>query len=85
MSRVYSLGVVASLVAEHGLWGIRASVVAVHGLTVVAHGLSCPYGMWNLPGLGIEPMSPALAGRFLTTGPPEKSSWGSFKQGRDEM
>ena len=30
-------------------------------------------GMWNLPRLGIKPMSPALAGRFLTTGPPEKS------------
>ena len=24
--------------------------------------------MWDLPGLGIEPMSPALAGRSLTTG-----------------
>ena len=29
--------------------------------------------MWNLPGPGIEPMSPALAGEFLTTGPPGKS------------
>ena len=28
--------------------------------------------MWNLPRPGIEPMSPALAGRFLTTGPPGK-------------
>ena len=26
-------------------------------------------GMWNLPGPGTEPMSPALAGGFLTTGP----------------
>ena len=25
--------------------------------------------MWNLPELEIEPVSPALAGRFLTTGP----------------
>ena len=32
-----------------------------------------PYGMWNLPGTGIEPMSPALAGEFLTTGSPGKS------------
>ena len=24
--------------------------------------------MWDLPGPGIEPMSPALAGGFLTTG-----------------
>ena len=26
-------------------------------------------GMWNLPGPGIKPVSPALAGGFLTTGP----------------
>ena len=32
-----------------------------------------PCGMWNLPGPGIEPMSLALAGRFLTSGPPGKS------------
>ena len=30
-------------------------------------------GMWALPGLGIEPMSHALAGGFLTTAPPGKS------------
>ena len=28
--------------------------------------------MWDLPGPGLEAMSPALAGRFLTTAPPEK-------------
>ena len=38
-------------------------------------------GMWNLPGPGLEPVSPALAGGFLTTAPPGKSqnhfnSWG---------
>ena len=27
-----------------------------------------PYSTWNLPGPGIKPVSPALAGRFLTTG-----------------
>ena len=27
----------------------------------------------RLPGPGIEPVSPALAGRFLSTEPPEKS------------
>ena len=26
--------------------------------------------MWDLPGPGIEPVPPALAGRFLTTAPP---------------
>ena len=29
--------------------------------------------MWDLPRSGIKPMSPALAGRFLTTGLPGKS------------
>ena len=29
--------------------------------------------MWDLPGLGIEPVAPALAGGFLTTGPLGKS------------
>ena len=31
-----------------------------------------PRIMWNLPGPGIEPVSPVLAGRFLTTGMPGK-------------
>ena len=30
-------------------------------------------GMWNLPRPGTEPISPTLAGGFLTTGPPGKS------------
>ena len=29
--------------------------------------------MWDLPGPGLEPVSPELAGRFLTTVPPGKS------------
>ena len=29
--------------------------------------------MWDLPGPGLEPASPALAGGFLTTAPPGKS------------
>ena len=29
--------------------------------------------MWNLPGPGLEPVSTALAGGFLTTAPPGKS------------
>jgi len=31
-------------------------------------------GMWNLPGAGIEPVSSALPGGFLTTEPPGKPS-----------
>ena len=30
------------------------------------------HSMWDLPRPGIEPVSPALAGRFLTTAPPGK-------------
>ena len=28
--------------------------------------------MWDLPGPGLEPVSPALAGGFLTAAPPGK-------------
>ena len=34
--------------------------------------------MWNLPGPGIKPVSPELAGEFLTTGPPGKSQMFNF-------
>ena len=52
--------------------GSRASVVVVHRF-------SCPSaGMWNLPRQGVELWSPALAGRFLTTGP-QRKSLGNFK------
>ena len=34
--------------------------------------------MWDLPGPGIEPVSPALAGGFLTTVPPGKPSDGDL-------
>ena len=29
--------------------------------------------MWDLPGPGLKPVSPALAGGFLTTAPPGRS------------
>ena len=56
---------VASLVAEHGLQG---------SWVVLTCGLSLLWGMWNLPRLGIEPVSPALAGGFLSNEPPRKPS-----------
>ena len=34
--------------------------------------------MWGLPGPGLEHMSPALAGGFLTTAPPGKSQFIHF-------
>ena len=44
------------------------------GSVVAAYGPSCPMACGILvPQLGIEPLSPALEGGFLTTGPPGKS------------
>ena len=44
------------------------------GLVVGTHTLSCPAACEILvPQPGMEPMSPALKGGFLTTGPPGKS------------
>ena len=34
--------------------------------------------MWDLPGPGLEPVSPALAGGFLTTAPPGKPKMSAF-------
>ena len=43
------------------------------GSVVVASRLSCPMACGNFLDQGSNPMSPALAGGFLTTGPPGKS------------
>ena len=37
--------------------------------------------MWDLPRPGLEPVFPALAGRFLTTAPPGKSQRCFFQAG----
>ena len=73
------LNVVSSLVAEHGLQRVRASVDAACVLSSCSTWLSsCGtqaqllHGMWYLPRPGLEPASPVLAGRFLTTTPPGK-------------
>ena len=63
--------------------GTRASVVVVRGLqsagsVVMTHGLELLHGMWDLPGPGLEPMSPALADGFLTTVPPGKPRGSNF-------
>ena len=64
--------------------GVQALVVVTHGLRsrgspALAHRLrSCVTrswllrSVWDLPGAGIEPVSPALAGKFFTTEPPGK-------------
>ena len=60
------LTIVVSLVAEHRLQTHRLSNCGSR-----AH-LLC--GMWDLPRPGLEPVFPALAGRFSTTVPPGKPS-----------
>ena len=50
---------------------------AAYGLLIVVasllRGIVAPCSMWDLPTPEIKPVSPALAGRFLTTGTPGKS------------
>ena len=56
----------------HNLATSHASPQPECGLCIncCAHGLTCLHGMWNLPGPGIIPTSPSLAGGFPTIGPP---------------
>ena len=58
------LTIVASLVAEHRLQTLRLSSCGSRAQLL--------RGMWDLPRPGLEPMSPALAGRVSTTAPPGK-------------
>ena len=58
------LTIAASLVAEHKLQTCRLSSCGLRA--------QLPRGMWDLPRPGLEPVSPALAGRFSTTAPPGK-------------
>ena len=58
------LTVATSPVAEHRLQTRRLSSCGSRAYLL--------RGMWDLPRPGLEPVSPALAGRFLTTAPPGK-------------
>ena len=76
---------VACLVAEHGLqvhrlqqlWHVGFSSCGSRALerrlSSCGARAQLLHGMWDLPGPGLEPTSPALAGGFLTTVPPGKS------------
>ena len=63
----------------HGLWGTQVSAVAAGGLRSCAS-RQLPHSLWHLPRPVSEPVSPASAGRFLTTGPPGKLSCFQFDQ-----
>ena len=58
--------------------GVRGSLTVVTSLAAERRLSSCDSraqllrGMWDLPRPGLEPVSPALAGRFPTTVPPGK-------------
>ena len=56
--------IAASLVAEHRLQTRRLSSCGSQAQLL--------RGMWDLPGPGLEPVSPALAGRLSITAPPGK-------------
>ena len=58
----------ASLVAEHRLQTRRFSSCGSRAQLL--------RGMWDPPRPGLEPVSPALAGRFSTAAPPGKPCWG---------
>ena len=60
------LTIAASLVAEHRL--------QTHWLSNCGSRAQLLCGMWDLPRPGLEPVSPALAGRFSTTAPPGKAT-----------
>ena len=67
------LTVAASLGAEHRLQTRRLSNCGSRAQLL--------RGMWDPPRPGLEPVSPALAGRFSTTAPPGKPSAHIFKVG----
>ena len=55
---------------RHWLWCV-GSWLQLPGSTATGLGAVAQLllGTWDLPGPGIEPVSPAVAGRFLTTEP----------------
>ena len=63
------LTIAASLVAEHRLQTRRLQTRRLSSCGSRAQSLR---GMWDPPRPGLEPVSPALAGRFSTTVPPGK-------------
>ena len=70
--RAWALGAWVSVVVAHRLssCGSRALEYRLSSCGTRALFL---HSMWDLPGPGLEPMSLALAGGFLTTAPPGKS------------
>ena len=72
---VASGGYSSLLCAGFSLWWLLLLQSTGSKCTGFSHSGAQTCGMWNLPRPGIEPMSFALAGRFLSTMLPGKS-WG---------
>ena len=51
---------------------VRVSIVVAHGLSNCGAQAWLLHGVWDLPGSGIESVSPALAAEFFTTAPQRK-------------
>ena len=64
------LTIAVSLVAEHRLQTRRLSSCGSRAQLL--------HVMWDLPRPGFKPVSPALAGGFLTTAPPGKPDLASY-------
>ena len=69
---VPALGTQTSVVVARGLSSCGSRALERRRSSCGARALLL-HGMWDRPGPGLEPMCPALAGRFLTTAPPGKS------------
>ena len=65
--------VVARRLSSCGSWALERRLSSCGTRALLLH------GMWDLPRPRLEPVSPALAGGFLTTAPPGKSSACLFK------
>ena len=70
--RAWALGVLASVVvacrrSSCSFWALECRLSSCGTRAQLLR------GRWDLPGPGLVPVSPALAGRFLTTEPPGKS------------
>ena len=70
--RARALGVWASVVAARGLSSCGSRALECR-LSSCGARASLLHGMWDLPGPGLEPVSPALAGGYSTTAPSGKS------------
>ena len=66
-----ALGVWASVVVARGLSSCGSQALE-RRLSSCGARAQLLRGMWDLPGPGLKPVSPALAGGFLTTAPPGK-------------